>query len=135
KRNVNIELDEYDSDLPFQRLKTINLNAGAMDPTRGREALSFAVFRAAGVPAPRTAYAEVTLTIPGKYDKEYLGLYTFIEQVDRTFLKDRFNNGKGLLMKPEGVRGLEYLGDEWAPYKGRYRPKHEPSKKEAQRVI
>src|SRR5262249_46048829 len=99
KRNLKIELDHYDGDLRFQGLKTINLNAGAMDPTRGREALSFAIFRAAGVPAPRTAYAEVTLTIPGKYDKEFLGLYTFIEQVDRTFLKDRFKNGKGLLMK------------------------------------
>ena len=39
-----------------------------MDPTRGREALAYAVFRAAGVPAPRTAFAEVTLTVPGKYD-------------------------------------------------------------------
>ena len=39
--------------------------------------------RAAGVPAPRTAYAEVTLTVPGKFDREYLGLYTVIEQVDK----------------------------------------------------
>src|SRR6202011_1683316 len=74
-------------------------------------------------------------TVPGKYEKEYLGLYVFIEQVDRTFLKDRFKNGKGLLMKPEGVRGVEYLGEDWHRHRARYPPKHEPSRKEAQRVI
>ncbi len=135
KRNLKIDLVHYDNDVRFHGLKSINLNAGSMDPSKARESLSFAVFRAAGVPAPRTAYAEVTLTVAGKYDKEYLGLYTFIEQVDKTFLKDRFKNGKGLLMKPEGVRGIEYLGDTWDTYKGRYRPRHDPSKKEAQRVI
>ncbi len=73
--------------------------------------------------------------MPGKYDKEYLGLYTVIEQVDKTFLKDRFKNNKGLLMKPEGVRGVDYFGDDWDRYKARYHPKHDPSAKEAQRVI
>src|SRR5262249_49369944 len=135
KRNLKIDFDHYDTDLRFLGLKTLNLNAGAMDPTRTREALSFAVFRAAGVPAPRTAYAEVTLTVPGKYDREVLGLYTVIEQVDRTFLKDRFKNGKGLLMKPERLRGIEYLGEDWDRYKAQYQPKHEASKKEARRVI
>jgi spore coat protein CotH len=135
KRNLKVEFERYDKDQRYHGLKTINLNAGAMDPTRMREALGFAVFRAAGVPAPRTAYAEVTLTVPDKYDREYVGLYTLIEQVDRTFLKDRFKNNKGVLMKPERVRGIEYLGEEWDRYKAQYNPKHEPSKKEAQRVI
>jgi spore coat protein CotH len=135
KRNFKVELDHYDDTLRFHGQKKINLNAGAMDPTKGREALSYAIFRAAGVPAPRTAFAQVTLTIPGKYDREFLGLYTVVEQVDKTFLKDRFKNGGGLLMKPEGVRGFEYMGDDWARYKDRYKPKHDPSTKEAQRVI
>jgi spore coat protein CotH/Ca2+-binding EF-hand superfamily protein len=135
KRNFKIELDHYDADLRFHGLKTLNLNAGAVDQTKMREALSFSVFRAAGVPASRTAYAEVTLTVPGKYDKEYLGLYTMIEQVDKTFLKEHFKSNKGLLMKPEGLRGLEYLGEDWDKYKPRYQPKHEASKKEALRVI
>lgn len=135
KRNFKIEFGHYDQEQRFHGLKKLNLNAGAMDPTKMREAMSFAVFRAAGVPAPRTAYAEVTLTVPGKYDKEYLGLYTVIEQIDKTFVKDRFKNNKGVLMKPEWLRGIDYLGDNWEAYKGRYRPKHEPKKEEAQRVI
>jgi spore coat protein H len=135
KRNLKIDLDHFDDDLRFNGLKTINLNAGAMDATKMREILGYAVYRAAGVPAPRTALVEVTLTVPGKYDKEYLGVYTFIEQVDKTFLKDRFTNGKGVLMKPERLRNIEYLGEEWDKYAERYRPKHDPTKKEAQRVI
>ena len=64
KRNFRIDLDHYDDKLRFHGLKSIMLNAGGLDPSRGREAFSYAVFRAAGVPAPRTAFAEVTVTIP-----------------------------------------------------------------------
>ena len=74
KRSMKVELDHFNENGPrFHELKKLNLNAGAMDPTKGREALAFAAYRAAGVPAPRTAYAEVTLTVPGKYDHEYAG--------------------------------------------------------------
>jgi spore coat protein CotH len=140
KRNLKVELDRYDENGRFHGMKSVNLNAGAMDPTRMREALAFEVFRASGVPAPRTAFAEVTLTVPGKYDKELVGLYTVIEQVDRTFLKDRFKNGKGLLLKPEVGRSMRaglfgYLGEDWERYKGAVGAKHEATKKEAQRYI
>jgi spore coat protein CotH len=133
---MKVELDHFDAEAGhFHGLRKLNLNSGAMDPTKGREALAFAAFRAAGVPAPRTAYAEVTLTVPGKYDREYLGLYTVVEQVDKTFLKDRFGDGKGLLMKPERLRGIEYLGDNWDAYKTRYQPKRDPTPAEAKRMI
>ncbi len=135
KRNLKIELDHYDEDLRYEKLKTITLNAGAVDATRMREALAYAVFRAAGVPASRTAFAKVALTVPGKYDKEFVGLYTFVEHVDKSFLKDHFKNGKGLLMKPERMRGIDYLGEDWVKYAPRYRPKREATPKESQRVI
>jgi len=135
KRNLKLEFDHYSKKGRFHGLEEINLNAGVMDPTKGREALAYAIFRSAGVPAPRTTFAEVTLTVPGKYDKEFLGLYTVVEQMDKTFLKDRFKSSKGLLMKPENVRSADYLGVDWAQYKARYKPKREPSKAEAQRVI
>src|SRR5437868_14872695 len=136
KRSLKVELDHFDENAAkFHGIRKLNLNCGAMDPTKGREAIAFAALRAAGVPAPRTAYAEVTLTVPGKFDREYLGLYTVIEQVDKTFLKDRFGNGKGLLMKPERLRGIEYLGENWDAYKARYQPKHDATPAEAKRVI
>ncbi|MDB5352138.1 MAG: cotH 2 [Planctomycetota bacterium] len=135
KRNFRVDLDHYEDELRFHGLKSIVLNAGGLDPSRGREAFSYAVFRAVGVPAPRTAFAEVTVTIPGKYDEEFAGLYTVVEHVDKTFLKDRFNNSKGLLMKPEGLRDFQYLGEDWTHYEPRYRPKHDPTDKEKRRVI
>jgi spore coat protein CotH len=136
KRSLKVELDHFDENASkFHGEKKINLNSGVMDPTKNREALAFAAYRAAGVPAPRTAYAEVTLTVPGKYDNEYLGLFTIIEQVDKTFLKDRFGNGKGLLMKPERLRAFDYLGENWDAYKARYQPKHDPLPAEAKKVI
>ena len=136
KRSMKVELDHFNETAArFHGLRKLNLNSGVMDPTKGREVLVFAAFRAAGVPAPRTAFAEVTLTVSGKYDREYLGLYTVVEQVDKTFLKDRFGNGKGLLMKPEKLRGIEYLGENWDAYKARYQPKHDPTPAEARRVI
>ncbi len=96
---------------------------------------SYAVFRAAGVPAPRTAFAEVTLTTPGKYDKEYLGIYTVVEQVSKAFLRDHFKSAKGLLLKPEGVRGIDYFGENWEPYERRYNAKTDADKKHRQRLI
>lgn len=135
KRNFKIGLEHYEEELRYHGMKTLNLNAGALDATRAREALAYSVFRAAGLAAPRTAFAEVTLTVPGKYDREYLGLYTFVEQVDKTFLKQHFKSGKGLLMKPERMRGIDYFGEDWERYKERYLPKDEPTPAEAKRVI
>jgi spore coat protein CotH len=135
RRNFKLEFDHYDDNGRYHSLKTVSLNAGAMDPGRAREALAYALFRAAGVPAPRTAFAQVSLSVPGKHDKEFVGLYTVVEQVDKTFLKSRFKTAKGLLMKPERMRGTDYLGENWDTYKNRYNPKHEATKAQAQRVI
>lgn len=99
-----------------------------MDPAKGREVLALSIFPAAGVPAPRTAFAEVSLTVPGRYDKEYLGLYAVVEDVDRRFLADRFGNDKGMLMRPFQVRSVEHFGDSWERYRSQYRPLSEPTK-------
>jgi spore coat protein CotH len=93
------------------------------------------VFRAAGVAAPRTAFAEVTLTVPGKHDKAYLGLFTLVENVDAQFFKDRFGSDLGLVMKPTRMRGIDFLGDDWDRYKDQYQPQREATDREATRVI
>ncbi|MCI0376969.1 MAG: CotH kinase family protein, partial [Gemmataceae bacterium] len=81
KRPLKIAFDKF-GDQQFHGLSAIQLHAMPLDPSKAREALAYSLFRAAGVPAPRTAFAEVTLTVPGKYDKEYLGLFTVVENVD-----------------------------------------------------
>jgi spore coat protein H len=135
KRSLKVELDHYDKAAPrFHGLRKFNLHTGVTDPARVREALCYAIFRAAGVAAPRTAFAEVTLSVPRRYNREYVGLYTLTEQVDKLFLDDRFGNGQGLLMKPR-VRGPDYLGESWDRYQDRYQPQREPTAEEARRVI
>ena len=131
KRSFLVDLDRADH-ADFHGLRAMQLQSGALDPTKAREALAFALFREAGVPAPRTALAEVTLTVPGEHDKAYLGLYTLVEPVDRAFLKDRFGTDKGLLLRPQGLRGLDFLGDDWEKYRGPYRPLAEPTPDEAE---
>ena len=55
--------------------------------------------------------------------------------MDRAFLKDRFHTDKGLLLRPQGLRGLDFLGDDWEKYRGPYRPLAEPSPDDAKRLI
>src|SRR5262249_57446690 len=66
KRPLRVRIERQ----TFRGHRTLTLHGGAMDPSRGREALGYAVFRDAGVPAPRTAFAEVALSVPGRYDRE-----------------------------------------------------------------
>jgi putative membrane-bound dehydrogenase-like protein len=134
KRPLKIAFDKF-GDQQFHGIRALHLHAMALDPAKGREAVAYAVFRAAGVPAPRTAFAEVTLTVPGKYDRQYLGLYAVVEDVDKPFLESRFGTDKGLLMKPFQVRSAEYLGDDWDRYKGQYRPQSDATKEQARRVV
>lgn len=135
RRSMKISFDRQDEEQLFLGMEKINLSSGITDTTRSREALTFALFRAAGVPAPRTAYVDVIVTAPGKYNNEFVGLCTVIEQVDKRFLKENFDNGKGMLLKPEGLRGIDYLGPQWEPYDKFYRVKGQSSKKEKQRLI
>ncbi len=135
KRPFKIDLGRFVAGQRLHGLRVLNLANNALDPSQLREALSYSVFRAAGVPAPRTAFVELYLTVPGKYARQFAGLYTLIENVDRTFLKRHFPGGKGLLLKPEGVPNLAYLGPDWAPYQERYRPKQSADAEARQRLL
>jgi putative membrane-bound dehydrogenase-like protein len=134
KRSLVVDLDRSEH-ARFHGLRALQLEAGALDPTKAREAIAFALFREAGVPAPRTVLAEVTLTVPGEHLKAYLGLYTLVEPVDQAFLTGRFHTDTGLLVRPQGLRGLDFLGDDWEKYRRPYRPLAEPKPDEARRLI
>ncbi|HEV3143442.1 MAG TPA: CotH kinase family protein, partial [Gemmataceae bacterium] len=134
KRPLKIEFNKFGNQ-QFHGLTALNLHAMPLDPSKGREVIGYSIFRAAGVPAPRTMFAELTLTVPGKYDKEYLGLYVVVEDVAKPFLQDRFGADNGLLMKPFRVRSMDYFGDDWERCKGLYRPQSEATPDQTRRVI
>jgi spore coat protein H len=134
KRPLKIDFNRFVEDQRFHGLQQLNLHNNVMDPTHVRQALSYPVFQAAGVPAPRTAFAEISLTIDGECDRELLGLYTMVEDVDKAFLKRHFQTSKGMLLKPEGTQGLEYKGEDWTAYEW-YEPKTNVKKSDARRFI
>lgn len=133
KKSYKLNFDKF-VEQSFHGLGGLNLNNNALDGSQIREAMAYHAFDLAGVPGSRTAFAEVSIT-PGNGVKEFVGLYTIIEEVDKTFLKQRFGSGGGLLLKPERMRGLEYLGDDWAPYQDRYVPKNTASVEQRTRLI
>ena len=116
KRSLKLDFNDLEKGRTFFGLTKLNLNNNAMDPSQLREALAYLIFRDGGVPAGRTAFARVFITVPGQHEKTYAGLYTIVEQVDERFLKARFDTKQGMLLKPERLAGLPYLGDDWAAY-------------------
>jgi len=120
KRPIKLEFEgadgAKDKSRTFFGMAKLNLNNNAMDASQMHEALGYDVFREEGVPCARTAFAKLYLTVPGVYDNRYAGLYTVVEQIDQTFFKDRFGKKTGPLVKPEGLNGMPYLGEDWAQY-------------------
>ena len=135
KRSLKLDFNDEDPERTFFGMTKLNLNNGAMDPSVMRESLAYEVLRRAGIPASRTAFARVYLTVPGKYTRQYAGLYTVVEQVDGKFLKAHFGEKSGLLLKPERVQGLPYLGDNWAAYERQFEEKSNVKTKETKRFI
>jgi spore coat protein H len=101
-----------------------------------RDVIAYSLFRAAGVPSPRTAQAELIFTVPGIYDRVSAGTFAFIEDVNDTFLERVMPPGRGLLMKPEGTRGgIQNLGDTWSSYATLYKPERDAAPAEQRRLI
>jgi len=137
RRPLNIDFDRFVPGQKFHGIQTLNLSNNAYDNSQLREALSYEVYRRAGVPAPRTAFAIVYLTVDGRYDRTFVGLFTIIEEIDdKSFLKEHFGNTDGIVLKPEGIRGLPYMGENWTAYPQRYHAKtHDADPKLAGRFI
>ena len=134
--NFKLKIDAYGTSGSWDGVRTINLHPGVIDRSKMRDAIAFALFREAGVPAPRTTYAEVFFTVPGIYNNVSGGLYTVIEDVNRRSLQRTLPPGTGLLMKPEGMRGgFQSLGSAWTNYVPTLRPDREATPHEQRRVM
>ncbi|CAN5819126.1 hypothetical protein BH09VER1_BH09VER1_46860 [soil metagenome] len=135
KRPLKLDLNKYVKGQKLAAISTINLHNNVNDPGVMNEVLSYRLFRDAGVPASRTSYARVSLTVPGTYDKQYIGLYTIVENIDKKFINVRFGTRKGVVLKPTTRDLFADLGDDWAKYNQIYDPKDDISQEDAQRVI
>src|SRR5439155_2597809 len=97
KRSLKIDLSKYVKGQKLAGIAKINLHNNVTDPSSMNEPLSYRLYRDAGVPAPRSAYARVFVTVPGKFDKEFFGLYSLVEDIDKHFTEEALGNGKAAI--------------------------------------
>jgi hypothetical protein len=100
KRSLKIELNQYVKGQKLAGLTKLNLHNCVTDASWMNEVLSHRLLHGAGVPAPRTAYACVFITVPGKFEAQYFGLYSLVEDLDKHFAEERFGTKEGTIFKP-----------------------------------
>jgi hypothetical protein len=123
KRSLKIETDKYVKGQNLGGVKALTLQNNVTDPSLMNEVLAYRLYRDAGVPAPRTAYARVFVTVPGKHEREYFGLYSMSEAVDKAFAERQFGTKHGAIFKPVTPSLFTDLGADWAAYNQVYDPK------------
>jgi hypothetical protein len=94
KLSIKVSFDEVDPDGRFHGVRKLNFHGMESDPTQMHDAIGYRIFREAGVPASRTAYARLVV------NGDPLGLFVLVEQVDGRFTRARFpDGGEGNLYK------------------------------------
>jgi spore coat protein CotH len=99
--SMKADLNFFNSARNLDGVKKLNFNNGWSDPSYMREMLSYEIFRQMGIPTPRASFVDLWV------NDIHLGLYTMVEQVDQTFLRQHFADPSGNLYKPE--MGAGYL--------------------------
>jgi spore coat protein CotH len=112
KLSFSLKFDSFVDGQRLHGLKKLVLSNTVQDPSFANEAITYAVYRRAGLAAPRVALAQVT------FNGTVKGVYTIVEAVDRRFLERHFgeDDGDGNLYEgpwdfPQGAGAAE-LKDE-----------------------
>lgn len=123
KRSLKIDLNKYEKGQGLGDVRMLTLQNNVTDASLINEVLAYRLYRDAGVPAPRTAYARVFVTVPGKFDRKYFGLYSLSETVDKQFARRHFGTKRGAIFKPVTPSLFADLGADWSAYNQTYDPK------------
>ncbi len=105
KLPFRLKLNEYEDAIPaikgqrFYGFKELSFSPGRSDNSLIRDKVTADIFRLAGVPAARTAMYRVFMDVGA--GMRYVGVYTAIEVIDDTMVKDQFGEDKGNIYKPE----------------------------------
>jgi spore coat protein CotH len=116
KKPIKVSVDAFKAQ-NLDGLKKFNLNNFTNDPSLIRDAVCMKLMRDEGLFAPRTSYAKLFV------NGEYIGLYVIIENVDKTFLKEKFggSNNDGNLYKSDRncQMFMTWLGNDKESYKNK----------------
>jgi spore coat protein CotH len=114
KKSFKLDFNEYVSGQNYDGLKKLNLNNNFKDPTMLREKLMYDFLNINGCYAPRAQFTNVYI------NGQLWGLYTTVEEIDKTFLSKTFNDDKGNLFKGDPTGDLKWLGNAQALYEPKY---------------
>lgn len=124
KRSMNVTMDFVDPKQKLLGYKALNLLNAHEDNTFLHTVLYFHIARNY-LAAPKANFVKVVI------NGESWGVYVNAQQFDRTFLSENFHTTKGTRWKvpgnPGARGGLEYVGEDLAPYKQRFQIKGEDS--------
>ena len=121
KPGLRIDFNHYVSGQTFLGLDALVLDNFASDPSMLRERLSMTLLERLGLPVPRESYVRVVVGS----EREYVGLYAAVEEIDDEFLKHRFSAGGGYLYEYHWVSEYHFedLGPELEPYATLFEPR------------
>ena len=91
KPGLEIDFNRYVPTQEYYGYKRLVLDNMTQDPSFLRERMSFTVFEAMGIAAPRNAFARLYV------NGEYWGLYDLVEKVSKPFLESRLGEKSGVL--------------------------------------
>ena len=89
--SLKIKFDEFVDQDPIKGLSRLTLNNNKQDGAQVSQLLTYKLFRDAGVHAPRSNLARVTV------NDEYLGIYSNVESIKKPFLARAFGENGGNL--------------------------------------
>jgi spore coat protein H len=89
--SLKIKLDEYAPGQELFGLTRMTLNNSIQDDSFLHQCISYDLFAAAGVPAPRCGFVRVAV------NGDDLGLYVNVESIDKRFLRRHFDSDEGNL--------------------------------------
>lgn len=114
KKSFKVDLDKFVNGQKYDELKKLNLNNGFKDPTFMREKIMLDFCASKGIPAPRCTYTNVYI------NNQLWGLYTLVEEVDKTFLTTWFGDNDGNLFKGDPFGDLKWMGPADTAYYNKY---------------
>lgn len=95
KPGLKVEFDKYVPAQEYYGYKSLVVDNLTQDASMLRERLSFLVFEAMGIAAPRNAHARLTV------NGQYWGLFALVEPVSKPFLEARLGEKSGTLFDYE----------------------------------
>ena len=93
KLSMKIKINWEGREEQFYKLKKLQFHSQNLDDSQMHERLGYWLFRAMGVPAPRSVHARLII------NGNYTGLYALTEQIDGRFTRYNFDDGEGNLYK------------------------------------